>query len=279
MAEDGARVSASTWSKFFDFVAETDTAPAQYRCRLPPETVGANKQTHQKCIKSTGGSSNLRRHMRSQFHKAAMAKFDSKCQAPLFMNPDEAAKEVVEEELEKFGQRKSVFSGAKRRRSDNGDVAASQLMRELTFVCFQINKGLSFRSSEDPYLASFISMSKQQELPSRKRIADTLLPLMYEIVVQRRGELLKRVDFFSITTDGWTSPAQSQFVAITVHFVLPDWQHHSLLLDLVPLNESHTWQNLSSAVALRLQNLMPDTATLVCTVTDNGYNRIRISFD
>jgi hypothetical protein len=270
MQEDG-RVSDSTWTFFFTKLPATENAPAQYQCRLHPETVGGNTQTHKKFIKASGGSSNLRRHMRSHFHLEAMKKFDEKIGAPQFMSHEHAANEVVEEETTKFADRKLAFSGTKRRRSDNGDVAASQLMRELTFVCFMINKGLSFRSSEDPYLASFISMSKQQALPSRKRIADTLLPLMYELVVAKRGELLRQVDFFSITTDGWTSAAQSQFVAITVHFILPNWQHHSMLLDLVPLNESHTWQNLTTAVALRVQNLLPDTATLVCTVTDNGY--------
>jgi hypothetical protein len=270
MAEDDGdnAVPRSIWKKFFVLIGASDDAPAHYSCLLPPETVSGNRQTHRRDIKKTGGSSNLRRHMKSTYHAKALAKFKEKIGAPTFMAYDKAAQEVIDE-MKVACESNSVLTQLMKRQRTEGDAAASQMYRELMFVCFQISKGLSFSTADDPYLAAFVESSQQQQLPDRKRIANTLLPLMYNLVVSDRAVKWSKVDFFSITTDGWTSVAQAQYVAITIHFV-SDWRLHSMLLDLVPLSESHNWQNLTRAVALRIQNLLPPTATLVCTVTDNG---------
>lgn len=49
------------------------------------------------------------------------------------------------------------------------------------------------------------------------------------------------------------------------------------MLDLIPLNESHTWQAMASAIATRLENFMPAQSTLVCTVTDNASNAVKLA--
>ena len=286
----------TSYARFFfnDNADDDDETKAQcYSCLLAPESGSASsKQVHHVDIKKTGGTRNLSRHLESAFHIKSMAHFNSLIGAPQFMQADEAARLVIEEATRRrsAGSIGTLFNGAKRARSTDSDALAGQLMRELTFVAFLLSKGafsvcslvefalsllcfrpgISFNAVEDENLAQFIQMSKQQPLPSRKRIADTLLPLMYELVMQDRNVLLKAVDFFSITTDAWTSVAHEQYLAVTVHFIDAGFVLHGMLLDLIPMSERHTWQNMTRAIASRLAELMPAASTLVCTVTDNG---------
>lgn len=265
--------SSSYWKFFFELKPADGDTLAHYTCLLPPETVSANRQTHQPDITTKGGTSNLKRHLMSTFHKKAAARFEELLGAPHFVAADKAAKQVIDESTQRMTTNSiaTLLQSGKRARGD-GDVLAAQLMRELAFVCFQINKGLSFNTADDPFLKHFVGVvSHQQALPSRKRVADTLLPLMYSLVMSERDVLWRNVDYFSITTDAWTSVAQDQYLSITIHFIdKSTFRLHSMLLDLVPLAESHTWQNMSRAIAVRLRNLLPPTATLVCTVTDNA---------
>ena len=49
----------------------------------------------------------------------------------------------------------------------------------------------------------------------------------------------------SFTVDGWTSPATQAFLGITVHWIDKQWRLRELLLDFVPLEGSHTAENLT----------------------------------
>lgn len=45
---------------------------------------------------------------------------------------------------------------------------------------------------------------------------------------------------------------------------------------MIPLEESHTWVNVTRAIAQRIQNHLPDTAALISTSTDNGANFLKV---
>lgn len=92
-------------------------------------------------------------------------------------------------------------------------------MRELTLLCFVVEKGLSFNALESDYLQLYADLGAQAHPPSRRRASQTLLPLLYSLVVERQKKLYANVDYFSITTDGWTGVDNSQYIALTAHFV------------------------------------------------------------
>ena len=55
-----------------------------------------------------------------------------------------------------------------------------------------------------------------------------------------------------------------------------DLRLKSHCLAVIPLEESHTWVNVTRAIAQRIQNHLPDTAALISTSTDNGANFLKV---
>ena len=90
-------------------------------------------------------------------------------------------------------------------------------------------------------------------------------------------EQLKDAQYFSITTDAWTSHAMEKFVAVTVHFITKEWKLVSECLAVIPLTVSHTWQALTTAIARRVNSMAPDDSVLVATVTDSAANMIKLA--
>lgn len=257
---------SSPWRHFF-----FDNGDGSAKCLLPPSKIG--NQGHALTISTKGGASNLLRHLQGECHKTELNKFNELLGPPTFMSADAAADKIIEEQNAKHSNGGAIgkaFRTAKRLSGAVDENLTDALIRELSFVCFIIKKGLSFNCADDAHLAHFVGLASQAALPKRQRVSDVLLPLMYEIICAARDELVKSIEYFSITVDGWTSVAKDQYLSLTVHTITPEWQREAFLLDLIPLPISHTWLNMAHAVALRLMQMMPANATLVATVTDNG---------
>ena len=259
---------SSRWRAFFK-----DCGNNVFECLLAPSSAGS--QMHPKTISISGGPSNLGRHLESQWHKKEYEEFVRLTGPPASMAPESAAALIIEEQNKKAADGGAIgkaFRTAKRMSGAADENLTEALIRELSFVCFLIKNGLSFNCIEDRHLAQFVGQASQKALPKRHRVSDVLLPLMFEIVCDQRREKIKHIDFFSITCDAWTSIAMDSYLSLTVHFVNREWELESFLLDLISLPVSHTWLNMAHVVALRLLQLLPESATLVATVTDNGCN-------
>ena len=74
-------------------------------------------------------------------------------------------------------------------------------------------------------------------------------------------------DYFTATTDLWTSSAKHPYLSFTVHLITNDWELKSFCLDTVPLFEDHTGQNLEGAIQEILANRELRSEQLVCTTT------------
>lgn len=62
-----------------------------------------------------------------------------------------------------------------------------------------------FSIVEDKEFRKLLNMlSPNYIIPSRKTVSNSLLPQMYEMVVQRVKDKLKNVTAVCLTTDGWT---------------------------------------------------------------------------
>jgi hypothetical protein len=211
----------------------------------------------------------LKRHiMHSQFHKKAYQLYMQLVNGG--MAEDAAADTVIARHgvaLSAAGPMDNFISRA----SYSATATSNTVVRELTFLCYAITTGASFRSAEDAFFSHYHKQSNNAALPpGRERISDVLLPLLYTIVQEHRAQQLHCVDFFAISTDAWTNDQGEPFVGVNASFVNRDFQMRSYLLDMVALPERHTWRHIAHKVATVLDSKMPADALLTTTVTDNA---------
>ena len=118
-------------------------------------------------------------------------------------------------------------------------------------------------------------LDPKYSLPSRKYFSDTEIPRLYsELKEGVVKPAVQGADYFTATTDLWTSSAKHPYLSFTVHFIANDWELRSFCLDTVPVFEDHTGQNLAETVLDILGNWELQSEQLVCTTTDNGSNFI-----
>ena len=74
-------------------------------------------------------------------------------------------------------------------------------------------------------------LNPRYNLPSRKHFTEVEIPKLYvevrETVVKPK---LAEVEFFSGTTDMWTSRAKHPYLILTVHFIDPSWSLQAIIL-------------------------------------------------
>ena len=105
-----------------------------------------------------------------------------------------------------------------------------------------------FSIVEDSEFRKLINMlSPTYIIPSRKTVSNSLLPQMYESVVQKVRTQLQNVSAVCLTCDGWTSRNNQSFFAVTAHFIDPenDIKLESVLLGCRSFPLSHTADNIS----------------------------------
>ena len=111
------------------------------------------------------------------------------------------------------------------------------------------------------------------ELPSRKYFSTTEIPKLYMDVKESIVKpAVQNAQYFSASTDLWTSCSNHPYLSFTIHFLTKDWELKSYCLDTVPLFEDHTGQNIADALQDILANWELKAESLVVTTTDNGSN-------
>uniref|UniRef100_A0A8D8Z902 Zinc finger BED domain-containing protein 1 n=1 Tax=Cacopsylla melanoneura TaxID=428564 RepID=A0A8D8Z902_9HEMI len=105
-----------------------------------------------------------------------------------------------------------------------------------------------FRLVEEPEFIKLMKlMNPGYELPSRKTVSSSLLPVLYEKVHAEVQEQIDKAKFVSITTDGWTSITHESFYAITAHFIAENGtlQFKLLSCERFPPDKAHDSQNIA----------------------------------
>jgi hypothetical protein len=78
----------------------------------------------------------------------------------------------------------------------------------------------------------------------------------------------------SLTTDIWTSEISKDcYLGVTMHYIDNNWELKNLLLDLIPINGSHTAGLITSKLLQILEEFNINNNILALT-TDNGSNMI-----
>ncbi|CAJ0641250.1 1315_t:CDS:2 [Entrophospora sp. SA101] len=77
----------------------------------------------------------------------------------------------------------------------------------------------------------------------------------------------------SLTTDAWTSTTTNQgYLGITAHWIDDSWRMKKILLNFIPLNESHTGVYLANKILDTLEEFSLCKKVLAMT-TDNGWEQ------
>lgn len=116
-------------------------------------------------------------------------------------------------------------------------------------------------------------LNPRYELPSRRELTRTLLPLLYNQEVEIVSQELDKAKYVSLTTDIWTSRQTQGFITVTAHFISPDWILKSVVLETARITDSHTGENIAEELT-RICNKWNILDKLCSVVADNASNMI-----
>ncbi|KAI7804933.1 putative zinc finger BED domain-containing protein 1-like [Triplophysa rosa] len=116
------------------------------------------------------------------------------------------------------------------------------------------------------------NFDKQYELPGKTYISKTAIPNLYREVKDATLQDLKGIDFFSATTDMWSSTNMIPYMSFTVHYLSSDWTLQSKCLETRHVPENHTALTLAESLSGILTDWALDEKKMSCITTDNGAN-------
>ncbi|XP_076879714.1 cytochrome b5 type B isoform X1 [Brachyhypopomus gauderio] len=209
-----------------------------------------------------GNTSNLRSHL-ATYHPAIEA------QLPPPTGRGAASKATVQAGCSRqLGVAESFARTAKYSRESNRH-------KDLTAAVAQylVEEMVPFRTLEKPAFKSMLQkFDKQYELPGKTYFSETVVPKMYDKVKALLESEIKNVDYFSATTDMWSSVNMTPYMSLTVHYLTPDWTLRSRCLETVFMPQNHTSDNISEALRHAFHEWSLDEEKLACMTTDNGAN-------
>ena len=115
----------------------------------------------------------------------------------------------------------------------------------------------------------------QYELPGRKYFTKTALPQLYEHTRQSVLHAVRDIEYYSVTTDLWSSVNSNPNMSYTIHFISKEWELSTFALNTMYFPQDHNGENLADAIKDTLHAWELDSKNQVCLTTDNGRTRVR----
>lgn len=130
-----------------------------------------------------------------------------------------------------------------------------------------------FSITENEGFKQFVNLlNPAYKLPSRHKLSKTSLPFAYEkLFNETKLKVQEEALSVCLTTDCWTSINNTSFLAVTAHYVDPNFNLKSVLLQCAPFTEKHTSLNLS----IIIQSIIDEWQLkdkIVLVVSDNAAN-------
>ncbi|XP_017479277.1 PREDICTED: zinc finger BED domain-containing protein 1-like [Rhagoletis zephyria] len=130
-----------------------------------------------------------------------------------------------------------------------------------------------FRIVEDVgFRKLFTILDPRHKLPSRTTLQNVLLVEMYEKARDSLQHILKNVNLCSITSDGWTSKANVNYLTVTCHFVVEDKLRSAVLSTSQLFDDTnHSGDNIADSLRAVLNEwgIFGKVSTIV---TDNAHS-------
>ena len=113
-------------------------------------------------------------------------------------------------------------------------------------------------------------------VPFRQTITNQIISEFGARSEQLKGHFTRQNGKVSITTDIWTACNEQAFLGIVVHWIDLDWKMRVLLLDIVPLHDSHTGTLIATTIIDVLRSFGLGER-LLDVPTDNGGNMVTLA--
>ena len=141
-------------------------------------------------------------------------------------------------------------------------------------VMYAIAKdSMPFTTIEKPgFLKMLHTFDPRYVPPGRKYISKTAVPHLYNATREKVEMELKKIQFFSSTTDLWSSETLHPYMSYTIHYVDKEWKMRSFCLQTAFLPTDHTGDNLAEALEATIDGWNLKKEHQVCITTDNGSN-------
>ena len=98
-----------------------------------------------------------------------------------------------------------------------------------------------------------VTLELYRKIPSQKHFVEQEIPRLYNTIKETTVmPKLKEIEYFSATTNFWTSQANHPYLSYTIHFVDKQWNPWNLItfcLETIPLFEDHSGENLVEAIS------------------------------
>ena len=118
-----------------------------------------------------------------------------------------------------------------------------------------------------------VVFDKQYDLPSPKYFSQTAIPSLYNNIRGKVAEEISKVEYFSATTDLWSSEGMKPYLLYTIHYIY-QWQIKPRCLQTIFMPQDHTGENLSEAMLSALESWGLEEGKQVCLTTDSGANMV-----
>ena len=90
------------------------------------------------------------------------------------------------------------------------------------------------------------------KIPSRKYFSETAIPRLYSSVRDKVKEEISSVQYFSGTTDLWSSIGLKPYISYTIHYIDYDWRLQSKCLQTHYLPDDHTSDVIAESLTTTL---------------------------
>ncbi|XP_043863579.1 E3 SUMO-protein ligase ZBED1-like isoform X2 [Drosophila mojavensis] len=90
-------------------------------------------------------------------------------------------------------------------------------------------------------------LDPRYQLPSRRTLRDVCIPNLFIEMKQKLREILDKIEFCAVTTDGWTSKANENYLSVSCHFITEEFEMRTAVLSTTKLKEetNHSAQNIA----------------------------------
>ena len=149
------------------------------------------------------------------------------------------------------------------------------IARQLALMCCK--DLLPFDIVDKPGFVKFLiqnnAVKQEGDLPDATTLSHSALNTVYdEIVTAVKDVINKARKTVAVTTDMWTDNYRRRsFMAVTLHFCLPDFTLQSIVLKTAVFTEAHTGDNIEAELKKTLTFFGLEDKTVVY-VTDQGSN-------
>ncbi|MCH9715790.1 MAG: hypothetical protein K0U52_01720 [Gammaproteobacteria bacterium] len=120
------------------------------------------------------------------------------------------------------------------------------------------------------------NLEQKYHIPSRKFLAENVIPRIKAGIESELQASLENVHYFSFTTDAWTTNVSNHsLLSLTAHWVTEDFNRISCVLNVIPLEESHTGTYMCSKLRSSLEKWKIEDSRVHVFLRDNAKNIVK----